>query len=174
MGTGTLTIANSGVVTGPIVIARNAGANGTLNFGAGAGEPAVAPGTITASNLAFGAGTGTINFNHTSTNYVFAPPIAGNGTVNVLAGTTIFTGVNSYGGATNVNAGRLRAGATNTFSPNSPVTVAGGGTLDLAGFDQTIPGLVNHGIVRTGGSPGTGRVRFSRWPETTPPAAHLR
>ena len=58
--------------------------------------------------------------------------------------------------ATNVNAGTLRAGAPNTFSPNSAVTVASGGTLDLAGFDQTIPGLINHGMVRTGGSPGTG------------------
>ena len=65
-GTGTLTIADGGVVTGPIVIATNAGATGTLNIGAGAGDPAVAPGTLTAPSLAFGAGTGTLNFNHTS------------------------------------------------------------------------------------------------------------
>ena len=79
------------------------------------------------------------------------------GTVNVLAGTTTLTGANSYDGATNVNAGTLRAGALNTFSPNSPVTVASGGTLDLNGFDQTIAGLTNAGLVNmgTGTAPGT-------------------
>ena len=91
-----------------------------------------------------------INFNHTSASYVFAPAISGNGTVNVLAGTTMFTAANTYSGPTNVNAGTLRAGATNTFSPNSPVTVAGGGTLDLNGFNQTVPSVTNAGLVNMG------------------------
>jgi T5SS/PEP-CTERM-associated repeat protein len=56
LGTGTLTIADSGIVTGPIVIATNARATGKLNIGAGAGNPAAAPGTLTAPSLAFGAG----------------------------------------------------------------------------------------------------------------------
>ena len=157
LGTGTLTIADGGIVTGPIVIATNAGAIGTLNIGAGAGNPAAAPGTLTAPSVAFGAGTGTLNFNHTSANYVFAPAISGNGTVNVLAGTTTLTGANSYSGATNVNAGTLRAGAPNTFSPNSAVTVASGGTLDLNGFNQTVPSVTNAGLVNmgTGTAPGT-------------------
>ena len=157
LGTGTLTIADGGIVTGPIVIAANAGSIGTLNIGAGAGTPAAAPGTLTAPSLAFGAGTGTINFNHTSANYVFAPAISGNGTVNVLAGTTTLTGANSYSGTTNVNAGTLRAGDTNRFSPNSAVTVASGGTLDLNGFNQTIPSITNAGLVNmgTGTAPGT-------------------
>jgi outer membrane autotransporter protein len=45
----------------------------------------------------------------------------------------------------------------NTFSPNSPVTVSGGGTLDLNGFNQTAPSLTNAGLVNmgTGNSPGT-------------------
>ena len=75
-----------------VVIAANAGSIGTLNIGAAAGNPAAAPGTLTAPSVAFGAGTGTINFNHTSADYVFAPAISGNGTVNVLAGTTTLTG----------------------------------------------------------------------------------
>ena len=73
LGTGTLTIADGGVVStvgGPITIATNVGSIGTLNIGAGAGNPAAAPGTLTAPSLAFGAGTGTLNFNHTSTNYI--------------------------------------------------------------------------------------------------------
>ena len=158
LGTGTLTIADGGIVTAPtVVIATNAGAIGTLNIGAGAGNPAAAPGTLTAPSVAFGAGTGTINFNHTSADYVFAPAISGNGTVNVLAGTTMLTGANTYSGATNVNAGTLRAGAPNTFSPNSAVTVASGGTLDLNGFNQTVPSVTNAGLVNmgTGTAPGT-------------------
>ena len=158
LGTGTLTIADSGVVTaGPVVIATNAGAIGTLNIGAGAGSPAAAPGTLTAPSVAFGAGTGTINFNHTSADYVFAPAISGDGTVNVLAGSTTLTGANIYSGATNVEAGTLRAGALNTFSPNSAVTVASGGTLDLNGFNQTVPSVTNAGLVNmgTGTAPGT-------------------
>jgi outer membrane autotransporter protein len=160
-GTGTLTIADGGVVTAPsVVIAANAGSTGTLNIGAGAGNPAAAPGTLTAPSVAFGGvgtGTGTINFNHTSTSYVFAPAISGGGTVNVLAGTTILTGANTYFGATNVNAGTLRAGAPHTFSSSSTTTVASGGTLDLNGFDQTISNLTNTGLVNmgTGTAPGT-------------------
>jgi len=158
-GTGTLTIAEGGIVivTAPVVIATNAGAIGTLNIGAGVGDPAAAPGTLTALSLAFGAGTGTLNFNHTSANYVFAPAISGNGTVNVLAGSTTLTAANSYSGATNVSGGTLRAGALNTFSPNSAVTVAGAGALDLNGFSQTLPGVTNAGLVSmgTGTAPGT-------------------
>ena len=158
LGTGTLTIAEGGVAAAPTVaIATNAGATGTLNIGAGAGSPAVAPGTLSAPSVAFGAGTGTINFNHTSADYFFAPAISGNGTVNVLAGTTTLIGANSYTGSTNVFAGTLRAGAPNLFSPNSPVTVASGGTLDLNGFSQTVPSVTNAGLVNmgTGTAPGT-------------------
>ena len=139
------------------MIAANAGAIGTLNIGAGAGNPAAAPGTLTAPSVAFGAGTGTLNFNHTSTDYVFAPAISGNGTVNVLAGTTTLTGANSYSGRDEINAGRLRAGAPNTFSPNSAVTIASGRTLDLNGFSQTVLSVASAGLVNmgTGTAPGT-------------------
>ena len=159
LGTGTLTIADSGTVTaGPVVIATNAGSIGTLNIGAGAGSPAAAPGTLTTPSLAFGAGSGTINFNHTSANYVFAPAISGNGTVNVLAGTTTLTGANSYSGATNIDAGSLRAGGPNTFSPNSAVTIASGGTLDLNGFSQTVFSDPNAGLINMGSGTAPGTV----------------
>ena len=158
-GTGTLTIAGGATVTAPTVaIATNAGSTGTLNIGAGEGSPAAAPGTLNAPSVAFGgvgAGTGTINFNHTSADYVFAPAISGGGTVNVLAGTTILTGANTYFGATNVNGGTLRAGAMNTFSSSAATTVASGGTLDLNGFNQTINKLTNAGLVNMGTAPGT-------------------
>ena len=139
---------------GPIVIATNAGAIGTLNIGAGAGNPAAAPGTLTAPSLAFGAGTGTLNFNHTSANYVFAPTISGNGTVNVLAGTTTLTATNTYTGPTNVNGGALivngSIASSSLTTVNSGATLVGSGTVgstvvNAGGF--LVPGPV--------GAPGT-------------------
>ncbi len=52
---------------------------------------------------------------------------------------------------------RCEPARLNTFSPNSAVTVAGGGTLDLNGFNQTVSGLTNAGLVNmgTGTAPGT-------------------
>ncbi len=142
-GTGTLTIANGGIVTAPaVVIANNAGSIGTLNIGAGAGNPAAAPGTLTASSVAFGAGTGTINFNHTSADYVFAPAISGNGTVNVLAGTTILTGNNTYTGTTTVNAGTLVVNSS--IASSVLTTVNAGGTLGGTG-------IVGNTVINTGG-----------------------
>ena len=118
LGTGTLTIAEGGIVTAPtVVIATNAGAIGTLNIGAGAGNPAAAPGTLTAPSVAFGAGTGTINFNHTSADYVFAPAISGNGTVNVLAGTTTLTAANSYSGRDERQRGHVASGRAEHVQP---------------------------------------------------------
>ena len=130
-GTGTLTVANGGLVSGPVVIANHAGSMGALNIGAGAGSPAVAPGTLNTTSVAFGAGAGALNFNHTSSDYVFAPAISGPGTVNVFAGTTIFTANNTYSGTTNVTGGTLAAGGVNVFSPNSAYNVMSGGTLNL-------------------------------------------
>ncbi|WP_267226252.1 autotransporter outer membrane beta-barrel domain-containing protein [Dyella silvae] len=71
--------------------------------------------------------------------------------------TWTLTGANIYGGTTSVSEGTLQAGASNTFSPNSPVTVASGGTLDLNGFDQTLISLTNAGRVTLGNNtpPGT-------------------
>ncbi len=146
-GTGTLTIADGGTVSGPIVIAANASAIGTLNVGAGAGNPAAAPGTVTASSLAFGAGTGTLNFNHTSAGYVFAPAISGNGTVNVLAGTTILIADSTYTGGTTISAGTLQLG--NGGSTGSIVgNVADNGAL---AFDHNNVFTVSGVISGTGG-----------------------
>ena len=121
------------LVNGPIVIATNAGSIGTLNIGAAAGNPAVAPGTLTAPSLAFGAGVGTLNFNHTSANYVFAPAISGNGTVNVLAGTTILTADNTYTGNTTISLGTLQLGNGGT-SGSIVTNVTDNGTL---AFDRS-------------------------------------
>ena len=116
-GAGTLTIAdcaevtaNSGVAysnngvnlvsTGTVYIADTPGSVGTLNIGAPAGQAPAAPGTLAANTVAFGQGTGTLVFNHTSQNYVFAPAITGNGTIDVLSGKTILSGsLNDFSGS---------------------------------------------------------------------------
>ena len=154
LGTGTLTIADGGIVTAPtVVIAKNAGAIGTLNIGAGAGNPAAAPGTLTAPSVAFGAGTGTINFNHTSADYVFAPAISGNGTVNVLAGTTILTADSTYAGGTTISAGTLQLGNGGT-SGSIVGNVVDNGTLVFSRSDVvTFPGVVSGtGLLTQAGS----------------------
>jgi outer membrane autotransporter protein len=134
-GTGTLTIADGGTVSssGPVQVATGAGGIGTLNIGAG---DQTAPGTLNTASVVLGA-AGTLNFNHTSTNYVFAPVISGNGSVNVLQGTTILTANSTYTGPTNVM-GRNRVEGVNGTGgtlvvngsiANSAVTVSSGGML---------------------------------------------
>ena len=67
------------------------------------------------------------------------------------AGTLVLTGTAStYTGATNVNDGTLQAGANNVFASTSPFTVAGGATLDLNGFNETIGSLAGSGPVTLG------------------------
>lgn len=71
------------------------------------------------------------------------------------AGTLLLTGTASYGGATSVTGGTLQAGAAGAFSPASAFSIGGGGTLDLAGIDQTVASLTNAGTVALSGGPGT-------------------
>jgi T5SS/PEP-CTERM-associated repeat protein len=107
-GTGTLTVTDGATVaaTGTLKIANQAGATGTLNIGAAAGGPAAAPGTVSASTVAFGAGTGTLVFNHTSSTYSFAPAITGAGTIDALAGNTLLTGeLSGFTGTMDVSPG---------------------------------------------------------------------
>ncbi|WP_244558527.1 autotransporter domain-containing protein [Tardiphaga sp. OK246] len=152
-GTGTLTIANGGTVStaSGMQIAALAGSTGTLNIGAASGLAAAAPGTLTVPSVAFGAGTGRIVFNHTASNYNFAPIISGAGAVTVENGTTILTTTNTYSGATTVNGGTL---AVNGSIASSAVTVNNGGTL---GGNGTVGGVTINGggVLAPGNSIGT-------------------
>lgn len=153
LGTGTLTISNGGLVSAAgTLIADDAGSIGSLNIGEAVGSAAAASGTLTTPTVTFGAGTGSINFNHTNPNYTFAAAISGLGTINQIAGTTILTADSSgFTGATNVTGGRL---AVNGSLSNSIVTVSGGGIL---GGNGTVGGIVadSGGIVGPGNSIGT-------------------
>jgi outer membrane autotransporter protein len=154
-GSGTLTISNGGLVstTGVgVSIAVQPGSTGVLNIGAAAGATPVAPGTLNASGVQFGAGTGTINFNHTASGYNFSSAMTGSGTINQIAGETILTANSgSFAGPTNVTGGRL---AVNGSLSGSPVTVSGGGILGGIGTVGAIAANAG-GIVAPGNSIGT-------------------
>jgi outer membrane autotransporter protein len=146
-GAGTLTIADGGSVSasGGIVIADSVNSTGTLNIGAAAGQAPVAPGTLNTPTVTFGAGIGTLNFNHTSGAYTFAPLISGVGAVNVLAGTTILTAANTYTGPTTVNGGTL---IVNGSIIGSLATVNAGGTL--GGTGELGTAIINGGTLSPG------------------------
>ncbi|MCY1220273.1 outer membrane autotransporter barrel domain protein [compost metagenome] len=71
-------------------------------------------------------------------------------------GTLVLAGRNDHSGLTAVDEGVLRAGRANTLSAASHHDVRQGGTLDLAGHDQTVAGLTVAGTVSLVGTvPGT-------------------
>ena len=111
-GTGTLTLADGGSFTSSLgfYIAQDADATGTVNIGAAVGDTATAAGTLNVTQVNFGAGTGTLVFNHTGTGLAFAPTITGAGTVQQLAGTTLLTADNTYIGTTTIRGGTLQVG----------------------------------------------------------------
>ncbi len=116
-GSGVLTISDGAIVkvTNKVYIGYNTAVSGVLNIGAAAGDPAAKAGFLTTDSIVFGAGTGTLNFNYTDTDYLLAADISGNGTINQTAdttGTTTLTGDGSgFAGTTNVKGGALQIGA---------------------------------------------------------------
>lgn len=150
-GSGTLTISDQGAVkTESISLASLAGSVGTLNIGAGGRA-----GVLETPSISGLSGQAIINFDHIDS-ISFAPQMTGELAVNhINAGTTTLAASNDYNGVTTIRSGILKAGAENTFSPNSQHIVADGGTLDLNGFNQTVADLTNGGAVRINGAPGT-------------------
>ncbi|MDD5356579.1 MAG: autotransporter-associated beta strand repeat-containing protein [Candidatus Pacebacteria bacterium] len=94
------------------------------------------------------------------------------------AGTEIFAGQNTYAGATNVNAGVLRAGVASVanvsgaFGNNSAVTLANAASavLDLADFNTQIGSLTGGG--GTGGNVTLGSATLTVGGDNTSPAAY--
>lgn len=167
--TGTLTIADGGVVqssSGIVEVGKELGGNGTLNIGAAAGETAVGAGTLDAEMVQFGFGAGTINFNHTDTDYEFAADISrsyGSGTINHIAGITRLTGdASAFNGTTDISGGSLYVNTTLGGVVNvaggtlggsgtlGSVTIGSGGTLAPGNSIGTI--TVNGDLALTSGS----------------------
>lgn len=153
---GTLTVADGGVVSAPsVVIGSLADATGTVNVGGTATGAAAAPGTLSTPTIAFGDGTGSLNFNHTSSGYDFDAALSsgtGTGALNQIAGVTrLSADSGAFTGATNVKGGTL---IVNGSIANSVVTVGNGGTLGGTGTVGATT-VQSGGIVAPGNSIGT-------------------
>lgn len=144
-GAGTLTISDAGVVSAAgVTLASAAGSRGTLNIGAGLGEAAGSAGTLDTPTLVFGAGQGMLTFNHLAPNYVFDVAMsgaAGQGRINVIAGTTRLSGDSSgFSGQTAVADHLIVDG-----SLGGTLTVKSGGQLEGIG-------TVGNTVVGAGGT----------------------
>lgn len=136
-GTGTTIFGDGMTYTGTTTILA-----GTLQIGAGGAEGSIGSGAI--------VNNGTLAINKSNA-FSLANGITGTGGLDQIGtGTTTLSGTNTYTGATNVNAGSLKAGAANAFAPSSAFTVASGATLDLASLNQTIGSLAGAGAVTLG------------------------
>ncbi|HWK94081.1 MAG TPA: autotransporter domain-containing protein [Pseudolabrys sp.] len=98
--------------TGTVQVAQNAGSVGVLTIGGQefwpGYQPPAAPGTLNASVVNLASTSATLEFNHTSTNYTFAPAIDGPGLIKHMAGTTILTADSSnFTGTTTITGGTL-------------------------------------------------------------------
>jgi fibronectin-binding autotransporter adhesin len=132
-----LTVANGGTASAGsgITIAASNGSVATLNIGRfGTNDTA---GTITAPTIAFGAGTGVLNFNQSDAVTITAA-ISGNGALKQLGtGTTTLSASNTYTGDTTISAGTLRFSTENSAGRgritqttlNSLVEFLGGGRM---------------------------------------------
>jgi outer membrane autotransporter protein len=145
VGNGTLTISDEAVVTvgtqmqngrydGTTYIAYYDGSQGTLNIGAAETEIATAAGTLKTGSIKFGSetNTGTIVFNHTGSNYTFAPDINGYGNIRHLAGVTTLSGDNTnFLGVTTVKGGELLVSNVlgGTVKASNGGTIGGTGTI---------------------------------------------
>jgi filamentous hemagglutinin family protein len=137
-------------------LANNNTWTGTVTLGAGGARINSDAGTLTLSGAGNITGAGQSLTAGGAGNTTISKVIAtGAGTLTKDgAGTLTLSGANTYTGLTTVSAGTLRYGVANALLTGA-VTVADGGTYDLAGFSDSIGALtVNSGV--TGGAVTTG------------------
>ena len=115
-------------------------ASGVINIGAAPSDAAVAPGFLDVA-LVTSTLSGTLNFNHTSTNYTFSPVIAGLTTVYAWGGTTILSGANTYTGGTAIGAGTIQVGNDSALSTGSVDMFDADARLIINGHEVGIAGL---------------------------------
>jgi fibronectin-binding autotransporter adhesin len=155
LNSGTLVLANAGSL-GPGVLALNGGnllstvTLSLLNAFTVTGNPEIRGSFTFAGSGTLNSG-GTLVVNNAATT-TFQGPLAGMGSLQMAGtGTLVLSAANSYSGATTVNAGTLLLGVDNGIPSTSAVTVAAGGaSLKLSVFDDTIGSLSGAGIVNLG------------------------
>ncbi|HTV62415.1 MAG TPA: autotransporter-associated beta strand repeat-containing protein [Verrucomicrobiae bacterium] len=146
VGAGTLQLGGNSrlAATSPLVVSNGAtfnmtNYNQTIASLAGAGQLTLGSGTLTVGN---------------ATTTIFSGNITGTGAIKkVGAGTQIFTGVNSYSGATTLSVGNLQV---NGSDANSAVTIASAATLSGDGTVGTV--TMNSGATNSPGTSGAGTL----------------
>ncbi|CAN5480756.1 hypothetical protein BH09VER1_BH09VER1_53700 [soil metagenome] len=127
--------------------------------------------TIT-GNLAFGSAEGNVNTGAGQTLTVTGTVTGTGDLVKSGAGTLQLNGTNSSYGATFVNTGTLKAGATDAIGSSSAVTMSNvsGAALDITGFNTSIGSLTGGGT--TGGNVTLGAATLTIGMNNTSPAAY--
>ncbi len=116
---------------------------------------------LVASASTFDIDTGTV--------LTISGPVQGGALVKVGLGELVFTDADNSYGSTTINAGSLRAGATNTIPGGSAVRVAAGASFNLGGFSQSIGSLTGAGNVTTTGAVGFDTLKVGN-DTSSPPA----
>lgn len=141
IGTGTLTF-GGGTISSDGATARTIlnAVNFTASAAAGIGD-ATKNGVMTiAGGIDLGTTSHTITVNSAAN---FDGSLTGTGGAFTKAGAgtlTLSNTGNAHTGTTGVSAGILRSGASNVLADGSTLSIAGIGTLDLAGFSDTVNG----------------------------------
>src|SRR5690606_21738151 len=91
-----------------------------------------------------GGGGGAIDVSDASTTLTFSGSVVGTGGFfKDGAGTLVLAGNNTHSGQMIVREGTLRAGSTQAFGAPARMSLVGGTTLDLAGFNNTVSALAD-------------------------------
>lgn len=169
-GTGNLELQNGATLTNALTLS-------TMGTGAQDGALQNIAGTNTVSGAITLAGTtrlqsdsGTLNVNGTVAMGANTLNVGGSGNINLGntvsgtgamtkdgTGTVTLTGAANHTGGTTINAGTLALAANERLANTGAVTLAADGTLDLAGFDETIATLTGSGNIQFG-TAGTGSL----------------
>ena len=152
---GSLILSNGGhvAVGGTLQIAELGVSTGTVYIGSDAAPAEV--GTVSADEILFGQGDGTLVFNHTGTGHLFDTSLRsvaeGQGSLSHRAGTTVLTGDSSgFSGATQISGGTVLLtgvlGGSVSLDSLGPDLAGLGGTGRLTGDLTVTNGLLRPGI----------------------------
>ena len=148
-GSGTLNILNGGSLgTKELIIGSYTGSVGVVNIGSAANGDATAAGDLDATTINFGSGSGTLVLNHTNTDYVISSNLtngsSSNSNINLLSGTTSFTGdAAGYNGAMTVDGGTLRIADDDRLSLGGDYNQTADGTLQIGASSSTSYGQLS-------------------------------